>query len=151
MNTSGQQTERVFESGQSEPLDDFWLEQGKKLMEGTIPAIGEAASSLIKAIGLLKGIHLGILGFGGFVPKDAAMAYKFLFIVPLLLWLTGLYFAIKTLMTERFTMNPNSPDDIKKTCHRIAGEKQKKLNIAFWCTSVGVVLAVILVLFHIGK
>lgn len=77
MNTHEQKTDEVFESGPSEPLDDFWLEQGKKLMEGSIPAIEEAASSLIRAIGLLKGIHLGILGFAGFVPKNAVMAHKF--------------------------------------------------------------------------
>ena len=151
MTTNGQQPEEILDSGPSDPMDDFWLEQGKGLIGGSASAIQEAASSLVKGLGLTQGIYIGILGFADFVPKNAEIAVKSLFIFPLLFWLAGLFFSLGALMTERFDINPRSPEQIKRTVTEIAARKQKNVKTAYWLSGVGAVLAVLLILFHMGK
>jgi hypothetical protein len=67
---------KVYESAPSEPDDDFWLEQGRKMVADSLPTVRTAAASLTTAIGVLQGIYLGVLGFAKFVPETLPLYQK---------------------------------------------------------------------------
>ncbi len=66
----------IFDSAPSNPDDDFWLEQGKKMVQDSITAVREAAKALITGLGLMQSVYLGILGFAGFIPKSLPLTQK---------------------------------------------------------------------------
>lgn len=124
--------EKIYDSPPSEPEDEFWLDQGKKMIEDSMRSVRDAAKSLMTGLGLLKTIYLGILGFADFIPARLPQFYKSLFIVPLLFWLFALYHCLLVMMTKRLTINLHSPDNIRSQSGKILMEKQKSLQWAFW-------------------
>ncbi len=142
--------EPVYESPQSEPDDTFWLEQGRELVKGSLTAVQEGAKSLMTGLGLLNSVYLGILGFKEFIPKTAELCIKLLFLLPLIFWVSGLYFSIMVLMTKSREIILHSPDDIKKNFDLIIKEKQANLKLAFWMAAAGVTAFLMLVIIRLG-
>lgn len=138
--------EKVYDSAPSEPDDEFWLEQGKKMTSESITAVREAAKVLMTGLGLLKGIFifLGILGFADYIPKTMPVMYKSLFLVPLLFLLISLYHCLKVMMTQQLDIYLRSPDDIRKKSQQVLKEKQNSLQYAFWNLAIGLVSMLIL-------
>ncbi len=62
-------SEKVYDSPPSEPDDDFWLEQGGRMLAESLTTVRTAASALLSALGVLQGIYLGILGFAKFLHE----------------------------------------------------------------------------------
>ncbi len=141
--------EKVYDSEPLQPYDNFWLEQGKKMIDGSLDAIGEAAKAMITGLELLQAVYLGILGFSNFIPENLALPHKSLFIVPLLIWLIALYFSLDVMMTKRREINPYAPEDIAQKTGEILQEKQRQLQIAFWLLAVGLMLAMLLFAFRL--
>jgi hypothetical protein len=142
------ENEVIYESPSSEPDDEFWLEQGKKMVEDSIGAVRDAAKALITGLGLLKGIYLGILGFARFIPESMSLPLKSFFIVPLLFWLISVYSCLQVMMTKQLEVNLRSPDDIRQTSETVLKEKQKNLQSAFWTLALGLVVAFLLLIFR---
>jgi len=136
--------EKIYDSAPLQPYDNFWLEQGKKMIEGSLDAIWEAAKALITGLELLQAVYLGILGFSNFIPEKLPLPHKSLFIVPLLVWLIALYFSLEVMMTKRREINPYAPEEIAQKAEEILQEKQRQLQIAFWLLAVGLMLAMLL-------
>lgn len=141
--------EIIYDSAESGPDDDFWLEQGKKLVEDSITAIREAAKALMTGLGLIQGIYLGILGFADFIPKSMPLLQKSVFILPLLFWLISLYDSLQVMMTQQFNIILYSPDDIREKSQQVLLYKQKKLKGAFLTLAIGLVLAFGLLIFRL--
>lgn len=141
------ENEKIYDSGPSEPDDDFWLEQGKKMLEGSLPSIRDAAKSLMTGLGVLKAIYLGILGFADIVPKTASLGLKSLFTLPLIFWLGALYFCLCVMMTEESRINLYSPDNIRQNAECTLKSKQNSLKLAFWLLTIGLLLAISLAVF----
>ncbi len=137
--------EKIYESPNSRPDDDLWLEQGRAMAKESLASVRSAAGSLMTGLGALQGIYLGILGFAKFVPEETALPLKFLFITPLLVWMIALYHCLKVMMTEAMEVNLNSPDEIKRRLTRLVVEKQTSLRHAFWWLFGGIVVAAALV------
>lgn len=140
--------EIIYESAESEPDDEFWLEQGKKMREESLCAVREAAKALITGLGLLKGIYLGILGFADYVPKEIPLSYKSLFIIPLFFWLIALYHSLEVMMTKRLDINLLSPDDIRQKSEKMLLEKHSSLQCSYWTLTIGVLIAILLLIFR---
>lgn len=138
--------ESVYNSLPSEPDDDFWLEQGKKIQEGSLSSVREGAKALMTGLGLLKAIYLGILSFSEFIPKSMILLQKFLFILPLVFWLAALHQSLEVMMTKSFNINLNSPDDIRTKSTIAIVEKQRNLQRAFWMLTIGLLVALILLI-----
>jgi len=136
--------EKIYDSAPLQPYDNFWLEQGKKMIDGSLDAIWEAAKSMITGLELLQAVYLGILGFSNFIPETLPLSHKSLFIVPLLVWLIALYFSLEVMMTKRREINPYAPEAIAQKAEEILQEKQRQLQIAFWLLAVGLTLAMLL-------
>ena len=140
-------SETVYESPPSEPDDDFWLEQGGRMLSESLTTVRTAASALLSTLGILQGIYLGVLGFAKFLHETLPLSHKALFIVPLVLWLFGLYYCLDVVMTKRLTLYLHSPSDIRTKSTELLLEKQGRLERAFWCLTGGLLVAFGLLLF----
>ena len=141
--------DHIFESAPSAPDDDFWLEQGKKMVEDSLTAVRAAAKRLLTGLEIIMGIYLGILGFADFIPKELPLPQKALFVTPLLLWLISLYCALQVMMTRQLNILLHSPDDIREKSEQILREKQTNLNWAFATLAVGMLAAFALLIFRL--
>ncbi len=144
------EAEPILESGPSDPLDDFWLEQGRKMVEGSLPAQREAAKSLMTAIGLLNTVYLGILGFAELVPKTTSTPVKILYVLPIAPWLYALYLCLMVMLTEKADINLHVPTDIRDKSQAYLEDKQRYLKLAFAALSIGLIAAVALIAFCPG-
>lgn len=141
--------DEILVSAPSEPDDDFWLEQGRKMLADSLASVRTAAGELMKGLGILQGLYLGILGFTEFVPKTFSVVAKFFFIVPLLLWLVALYHCLKVMMTEAAEVNLNAPGEVRGFYGRLLCEKQAALQQAFWWLFGGLVFGFVMVVFRL--
>jgi len=141
--------EKIYDSNPSEPDDDFWLEQGRRMLTESLTTIRTAANSLMTALGVLQGIYLGILGFSKFIPESFPFLKKILFVAPLILWLIALYFCVEVAMTERLNIYLHSPTDIKEESISLMLEKQRYLEWAFRLLALGVLTAFGLLLYRL--
>ncbi len=138
--------EEIFQSPPSQPEDDFWLEQGRKMVEDSLPALRNAASAFIAALGVLEAIYLGVLGFADFIPPDIPLHWKGVFILPLLLWLIAFYLCLEVLMTRKMEIFLHSPEHVREQSARLLAEKQRRLQWSFWLLFAGIVLAFLLLI-----
>lgn len=148
--TAGQnQSEIIHNSPPSEPDDDLWLAHGAKMLEESVPGVRSAASELIKALGMLQTLYLGILGFAKFIPENMEVYNKALFIVPLIPWVLATYNCLRVLKTDLIRINLRSPSDIRDRASELLEDKQRHLEIGFALLTVGIVLAFVMVVFRV--
>jgi len=141
--------EKIYDSPRSEPDDQLWLEHGTKLVGEQNKAIEATANSLMSVLGVILGfiqaIYLAILGFSNTVPVRTSA--RLLFLVPIVFWLAALYLCIRVVLARAIRVNPYSPDDLRSKLEQLTVEKQINLKLAFWMLAIGLVVALVLVLF----
>ena len=140
--------EIIYASPPSNPDDDLWLEQGRKLATESLANVRAAATELLKAVGMLQTIYLGLLGFADIIPKTLDLQWKLLFVTPAVPWLGAIYYCLRVLMTEEFTVNLYDVNDVKALLTELAGTKQSHLQAAFAMLGTGLVLALLLLVFR---
>ena len=145
-----EQQEKIYDSPPEQLDDDFWLEQGKKMVEDSMPAVREAAKALMTGLGLLKAIYLGILGFADYVPKEMNLGLKSLFLAPMAFWLGALYFSVEAIIPKRATLILQSPDDIRRTSQAQLRAKEESLEWSFRLLAIGLFAALALMLVRLG-
>ena len=143
------QLETIYDSPPSEPDDDLWLAHGAKMLEDSVPGVHNAASELLKALGLLQTVYLGILGFAKFIPEDMEVHNKALFIVPIVSWIIAIYYCLRVMKTDIVKINLRSPTDIRDKAAELLEAKQRHLEVAFALLIVGIMLAFIMVVFRV--
>jgi hypothetical protein len=143
------QTEMIYDSPPSDTDDDLWLAHGAKMLEDSVPGVRSAASELIKALGLLQTVYLGILGFAKFIPENMEVYNKALFVVPIVPWVIATYYGLCVMKTEIVRINLRSPSDIREKATELLEEKQRYLEIAFALLVAGIVLAFVMVVFRV--
>jgi hypothetical protein len=144
------QKEIIYDSAPSQPDDDFWLEQGRKMLGESYGAARKAAKTLMRGLGMLNAVYLGILGFAKLVPEYASFVQKSVFVTPLVFWLLALYFSLEVMMTKQLSINLHSPDDIRKNSEEVLKEKQRHLYWALGALAVGLAIALLLLVFRIN-
>lgn len=122
--------------------DEFWLNTLKKITADSIESIENAGKQLISMITVLEGIYTAVIAFSGIkeIPRGNVLASIF-YILPILLWLVSLFFALRIFKTQKFVYYSNSPDSAKRTFWEIARRKQRNLDIAYICLCVSFVIA----------
>ena len=146
----GQRVEEViYDSPPSESDDDLWLAQGAKMLEESVPGVRNAASELIKALGLLQTVYLGILGFAKFIPENMEVYNKALFIVPIIPWVVATYYCLRVMKTDIVRINLRSPTDIREKATTLLEDKQSNLENAFILLIAGIVMAFVMVVFRL--
>lgn len=143
------QTEVIYDSAPSEVGDELWLAHGAKMLEDSVPGVRSAASELIKGLGMLQTVYLGILGFAKFIPEGMEVYNKALFVVPIVPWVLATYYCLRVMKTEIVSINLRSPSDIREKAAELLEEKQQHLEIAFVLLIAGIVLAFVMVVFRV--
>ena len=133
---------KIYDSPSSDPMDAFWLEQGKKLIEDSVGAITDGTKSMLTVVGLLKGIYIGIIGFADYIPKALPLIYKSLYLLPLLFWLVALHFYVNVLSTRKVNFNIYNPGEIKNEYFEILSRKQRNFKVGLWLQSIGIVVLI---------
>lgn len=141
--------EIILESPPSQPGDDFWLEQGQKMVENSLENVKEGAKAIIKGLGLLKSVYLAILGFSGFIPAGIPFYHKFLYLLPLIIWLAALYLSLGVLLTRRCEINIFSPEEIRENYKEMLISKQKSLLGSYWALTGGLIVVILLMIFRV--
>ena len=141
--------EIIYDSPPSETDDDVWLAQGAKMLEESVPGVRNAASELIKALGLLQTVYLGILGFAKFIPENMEVYNKALFIVPIIPWVVATYYCLRVMKTDIVRINLRSPTDIREKATTLLEDKQSNLENAFILLIAGIVMAFVMVVFRL--
>src|ERR1044072_2091258 len=140
--------ETVYDSPPSEADDDLWLAHGAKILEDSVPSLRSAASELLKALGMLMTIYLGILVLAKFSPENIEVYNKALFIVPIIPWVIAAYFCLRVMKTEIFKVNLRSPSDIREVSSALLEDKQRYLEVAFALLVAGILLAFAMIIFR---
>jgi len=136
--------EIILDSPASNTEDEFWLEHGKQMITESLKAVRAAANAVISALGVIKAIYLGILGFGNFIPAELSWPYKMLFFIPLMLWLISIYCCIQVVITGKMQVFLHSPEDIKEKSLNFTLEKQRRLKWGFGFLAAGLLAAFVL-------
>ncbi len=133
--------EKIYDSGPGKPDDEFWLEQGRKMVEASLPAVREAAKALMTGLGVLQGIYVAVLGFGE-TAKEASWEVAGFMALPLVAWMVALLFCLRVIMTDRHEIHLHAPESIRDHHEAILRAKQKDL----WYAYIGLALGLLLVL-----
>ena len=141
--------EKIYDSPSSSPDDDLWLAHGAKMIDDSVPSLRTAASELIKALGMLMTVYLAILGFAKFIPENMEIYNKALFVIPIIIWVAGLYCSLRVLKTELLTVNLRSPSDIREKAASLLETKQRDVDIAFALLIAGIIIAFALIVFRL--
>jgi len=129
--------DKIYPSPPSEPDDEFWLEEGKRMVSESLYTVRNAASALIAALGILQGVYLAVLGFGEKQLRSLSFLQQALFIAPVLLWLVSFYLCLAVVMTKKLVVFTNSPSDVRDKSIRLLLKKQLQLQWAFWLLALG--------------
>jgi hypothetical protein len=129
--------EKIYSSPPSEPDDEFWLEEGKRMVIESLNTVRNAASALIAALGILQGVYMAVLGFGEKQLGSLSFLQQALFIAPVLLWLASFYLCLAVVMTKKLAIFTNSPSDVRDKSIRLLLKKQLQLQWAFWLLALG--------------
>jgi hypothetical protein len=116
-------TEKIYSSPPSEPDDEFWLEEGKRMVTESLASVRNAAGALIAALGILQGVYLAVLGFGEKQLNGLSFLQQALFIAPVLLWLVSFYLCLAVVITKKLAIFTNSPSDIREKSIRLLLKK----------------------------
>lgn len=130
-------SDKIYSSAPSEPDDDFWLQEGKRMVTESLASVRNAANSLTASLGMLQSFYLGILSFGEPLPENSSFFAKALFVAPMILWLFALYLCIAVVMTKKFPVYTNSPSDIRDKTTQLLLQKQKQLQWAVGLLAIG--------------
>lgn len=141
--------EKIYDGAPSESEDDVWLAHGGKMLDDSVPGVRSAASELIKALGLLQSVYLGILGFAKFIPENLDVWKKAFFIIPIIPWVVATYFCLRVMKTEILDINLRSPSDIRDKATKLLQEKQSYLELAFVFFVVGIILTFLTIIFRL--
>jgi len=142
-------SQMIYQSPPSEPDDNFWLEQGRKMLTESLTNVRSAAGAMMTGLSALQGIYLGILGFAKFIPEETTLVKKWFFVAPLLCWMIALYQCLRVMMTELLEVNLNSPTDIREQNAQLLRGKQGDLSKAFWWLFAGLMAAFVMLVLRL--
>ena len=128
----------------SRPNTRFWTGQADKIVEDSLPMMREAAKALIMGLGVLQGVYLAILGFGGIAERFAPLD-RVLLVVPTLFWLLGLVCCLCLLSASPRQLALPSSENIQKAHAEILKEKQMYLWVGFLALAVGLLVALFII------
>jgi len=136
--------ERIYDSPPSDPDADFWLGQGEKAVEASLPAAREAAKALMTGLGVLQGIYVAILGFGE-TAKNLTKTGALVAALPLVAWMAALCCCLCVMMTDAHQIHLHSPESIRAHHETVLRGKQKYLWYAFVGLAMGLLLAMVVI------
>ena len=134
-----------IQGGALTPLDRFWLDIARDAAKESIGALEEAAKQVIAIATLSQTIYFAAISFSDLkkalaqLPLAQQWGFVILLVIPIVLWLFSLWFAIRVFKPETYQTNLNSPDLAREMYQTIAAYKHKQLQRAYLALVVGLV------------
>jgi len=107
----------------------FWKENAQKLVGESVSTIDDVAKQIIVVASLLEGLYFHAITFSD-LRGTLSGWLLFVYLVPIILWLVSLFFAMWTLSPNAYDININSSHDSKETFEKIVSLKHLRLKIA---------------------
>lgn len=106
----------------------FWKKNAEKLVGESISVVEDTAKQFVVVTGLLQGIYFHAIAFS---DMKGAEGYSILiYLVPLVLWLLSLIFAVMVLLRKRYEININSTSNSKEIFEEIVKIKYRYIRIS---------------------
>lgn len=122
------------QGGKLTSLDHFWLETVRNAAKESVSALEEAAKQMITITSLLQGIYFAAISFsdikkalGQFTDIQGWLITGAL-LLPLLLWIISLAFAVLVFKPRLYLTNLDSPDVARKSYEEIITYKHQQLQ-----------------------
>jgi hypothetical protein len=135
-------------------LDEFWLETARTAVRESVASLEEAAKQLIAAVTLVEGIYFAAISFSDLrkamaVQGPEAWLRIGLFVLPIVLWLVCLFFAVRVFTPKNYETNLSSPELAEQFYRELVGYKHRNLKRAYWALLAGFVPLVISVVYYL--
>jgi hypothetical protein len=128
--------EKPVQGGSLTKLDRFWLETARGAAKESVAALEEAAKQLISVTSLLQAIYFAAISFSEL--KESLVVVEgvkdwlliLLFVLPIILWLASLGFAVRVFKPETYKTNLSSPDLARSMYGEMVAYKHQQLRRA---------------------
>jgi hypothetical protein len=135
-------------------LDEFWLETARTAVRESIASLEEAAKQLIGAVTLVEGIYFAAISFSDLQKVMAVQGMEAwlrigLFVLPIVLWLICLFFAVRVFTPETYKTNLSSPQLAEQLYQDLVRYKHRNLKRAYWALLAGFVPLVVAMVFYL--
>ena len=137
------------------PLDTFWLETARGAAKESVAALEGAAKQLIAVTTLAQTIYFAAVSFGdvkaalGTLTRAQQWLVAVALVVPLILWLASLAFAVLVFKPETYRTSLDSPDLARQVYERVVAALNLSFGAALLAAGVnalfGLVIAWVLV------
>jgi hypothetical protein len=149
-------TEEEVESGAGEgnipfvPVEPnpFWKKNAEKLVGESISAVEDTAKQFVVVTGLLQGIYFHAIAFSDIKMSEGYSVL--IYLVPLVLWLLSLIFAVMVLFRKKYKLNINSTSDSKKIFEEMVKIKYRYIQISGFFLILSFVALVIAFLHYLS-
>ena len=135
-------------------LDEFWLETARTAVRESVASLEEAAKQLIGAVTLVEGIYFAAISFSDLSKVMAVQGPEAwfrigLFVLPIVLWLVCLFFAVRVFTPKNYETNLSSPELAEQLYLGLVGYKHRNLKRAYWALLAGFVPLVVAVVYYL--
>ena len=144
-----------IQGGALTPLDHFWLDAARNVAKESAASLEEAAKQLIGITSLSQGIYFAAISFSdvkkGLAQFSGQQQWMMVaaLIVPLLLWIVSLWFAIRVFKPETYKTNLDSPDLAREMYYEVVTYKKKQLQRAYLALVLGFVPLIVNVVLYL--
>jgi hypothetical protein len=150
----GEGSDEVLVPMRASADDEFWFSLDSDLKKGGITKVEDAAKQLITVTSISQSIYFAAVSFTEtrkslpLVPFPLKMWFIFFLILPLILWTSGLYNAIRAFKPEEYLTSQYAPEVIEETYQGILKYKTSRLGNAYRLLWLGFVCALIVLLIY---
>ena len=121
-----------------DPNLKFWKDTARGLLGESVKSIEETAKQLIGVTGILEGLYFHAIAYSD-VRGELSGGLLVLYVMPLIFWLVGLWFALLVFFPRTYDSNISSWRESKATFERIVAYKHARLKAAGFLLVLGVV------------
>lgn len=147
--------EEPVPGGSLTKLDRFWLDTARGAAKESVTALEEAAKQLISVTSLLQAIYFAAISFSDLKESLMVETAKdwllvILFVLPIVLWLASLGFAVRVFEPETYKTNLSSPDLARSMYGEMVAYKHRQLQRAHLFLVLGFVPLVVNIVLYLA-
>jgi hypothetical protein len=119
------------------PALGFWREMGQDLVKGSVKSTEEAGKQIIAGASILEALYFHAITYSD-LRGNLTGWQVVVYLVPIVLWLASLWFAVSIFYPRFYTMNISSSDVCKQAYEEITVRKFGQFRAAAIFLGLGV-------------
>jgi len=130
----------------------FFLQKYREMKSNSPDKHDGLAKSFITTVGMLTTIYFAVVTFSKILTRPGW--FKFIALMPILLWLFAVISALIALLPRRYTVLKDVPVSVEKFLEEVTEHKYKCVRYCGWLIFAGLVLlmvTLVLYLFNVGE